>query len=114
MANNRRKYFRRTRRSRMRDLKHSKNGWIACVFGILAFIFAIVSIIRSFQHSGEAGFQVGSLGLFGLIFAAGALVIGILSMRERNVRPMPRKTGVILGAVFTVVLGGMYIYGIGV
>lgn len=114
MANNRRKYFRRTRRSRMRDLKHSRNGWIACTFGLIAVIFAVISVVQSFQKSGDAGYQVGSLGLFGLIFAAGALVIGILSMKEHNVRPMPRKTGVALGAVFTIVLGGMYIYGIGV
>lgn len=111
MANNRRKYFRRTRKSRMRELKQSPTGLLSLASALAAVIFFAVSVIRSYQASGEADFSVGSFGLIGLILALGAWILGALCLREKNVRPFPPKTGITLGVILTLALGGMYTYG---
>ena len=102
MASNRRKYFRRTRKTRMRDLKHSPTG-------ILSFCTAVV---QSFLASGEGGYKVGGLGLIGLILALGALLCGIFAVKEPKIRPLLPRLGIVFGAVLTVGLGGMYIFGL--
>ena len=104
MASNRRKYFRRTRKTRMRDLKHSPTG-------ILSFCTAM-AVVQSFLASGEGGYKVGGLGLIGLILALGALLCGIFAVKEPKIRPLLPRLGIVFGAVLTVGLGGMYIFGL--
>ncbi|MCC8152367.1 MAG: hypothetical protein LIO96_13240 [Lachnospiraceae bacterium] len=105
MANSRKEYFRRTRKTRMRNLNHSVTGWIG------AGLFC-VSVGLSFYYGGEAEFFVGTAGLIALVLAAGALVLGILAVREEKVRPVPPRISLVLGLIMTVVLGGLYTYGI--
>lgn len=111
MANNRRKYFRRTRKSRMRELKQSPTGLLSLASALAAVVFFAASVVKSYQMSGEADFRVGSFGLIGFILALGAWILGALCLREKNVRPLPPKTGIILGVILTLALGGMYVYG---
>ena len=111
MANSRRKYFRRTRKARMRDLKQSPTGLLSLSAGLAAALFFAASVVKSYQMSGKAGFYVGSLGLIGWILAAGALALGILCLKEKNVRPFPPRTGIVFGSILTIVLGGMYVFG---
>ncbi|MCD7982358.1 MAG: DUF6142 family protein [Clostridiales bacterium] len=112
MANRRREYFRKTRKTRMRDLKHSKTGWIGTLCALAAAALFLVSVIYSYFCEGEAGFSVGTAGLIGLVLAVGALILGIIGIREPKTRPVPPRTGIILGAVLTAVLGGLYTYGL--
>ncbi|MCD8150383.1 MAG: DUF6142 family protein [Clostridiales bacterium] len=111
MANSRKEYFRRTRKTRMRDLKHSVTGWIGAVAAICAAGLFCVSVGFSFYYGGEAEFFVGTAGLIALVLAAGALVLGILAVREEKVRPVPPRISLVLGVIMTVVLGGLYTYG---
>lgn len=111
MANTRRKHFRQTRKSRMRDLKHSPTGFLSLASALAALVLLCASVVKSYQMSGEGDFYVGSFGLLGLVLALGAWVFGALCMKEKNVRPFPRKTGIILGVILTFVYGGMYVYG---
>ncbi|MCC8082139.1 MAG: hypothetical protein LIO80_09065 [Lachnospiraceae bacterium] len=111
MANRRRTYFRKTRKTRLRNLKHSKTGWIGMLCACAAAALFLVSVIYSFLHAGDAGFQVGSAGLIGMVLAVGSLVLGIFAIREQKVRPVPPRISLILGAVMTAMLGGLYTYG---
>jgi len=111
MANRRREYFRKTRKTRIRDLKHSRTGWIGMLCAWTAAAVFIVSAVYSFFYAGDAGFQVGSTGLVGLVLAVGAFILGILAVREQKVRPVPPRISMILGAVLTAVFGGLYAYG---
>lgn len=111
MASSRRQYFRKTRKTRLRDLRHSKPGVIGMAASLAAAALFAVSVIWSFLDAGNARFQVGSLGLIGLVLAVGALVLGILGVREQKVRLAPPRTGIVLGAAMAVVLGGLYVYG---
>ena len=85
MASNRRKYFRRTRKTRMRDLKHSPTGILSFCTAMAALAVFLTAVVQSFLASGEGGYKVGGLGLIGLILALGALLCGIFcSKRAKN------------------------------
>ena len=112
MASNRRKYFRRTRKTRMRDLKHSPTGILSFFISMTALVVFCTAVSQSFQVSGEGGYKVGGLGLVGLILALGALICGIFAVKEPKIRPLPPRLGIVFGAVLTVGLGGLYIYGL--
>lgn len=79
MASNRRKYFRRTRKTRMRDLKYSPTGILSFFTAMAALAVFCTAVIQSFLASGEGGYKVGGLGLVGLILALGALICGFCS-----------------------------------
>ena len=112
MASNRRKYFRRTRKTRMRDLKHSPTGILSFFISMTALVVFCTAVSQSFRASGEGGYKVGGLGLVGLILALGALICGIFAVKEPKIRPLPPRLGIVFGAVLTVGLGGLYIYGL--
>ena len=112
MASNRRKYFRRTRKTRMRDLKHSPTGILSFFMAMAALVVFCTAVIQSFLASGEGGYKVGGLGLIGLILAIGALSCGVFAVKEPKIRPLPPRFGIAFGAVLTAGLGGMYIYGL--
>ena len=111
LSSNRRKYFRRNRKAIRRDQTQSVTGVLSGSFGLLALILFVVSVRMTFREGGSAGFLLGTVGLFGLVFAAGAFALGILAFREKNIRPIPPRTGVILGGILVVVYIGFYIYG---
>lgn len=112
MAKSRREYFRKTRKTRLRELKHSKTGWCGMAAALLAAALFVVSVVLSYTSAGDAGFPAGSVSLIGLVMAAGALVLGIMAVREPKIRPIPPRTAIILGGILTVVLAGLYISGI--
>ena len=62
MASNRRKYFRRTRKTRMRDLKYSPTGILSFFTAMAALAVFCTAVIQSFLASGEGGYKVGGLG----------------------------------------------------
>ena len=59
MASNRRKYFRRTRKTRMRDLKHSPTGILSFCTAMAALAVFLTAVVQSFLASGEGGYKVG-------------------------------------------------------
>ena len=103
MASNRRKYFRRTRKTRMRDLKHSPTGILSFCTAMAALAVFLTAVVQSFLASGEGGYKVGGLG---------ALLCGIFAVKEPKIRPLLPRLGIVFGAVLTVGLGGMYIFGL--
>ncbi|MCD8230622.1 MAG: DUF6142 family protein [Clostridiales bacterium] len=112
MASRRREYFRKTRKVRMRDLKHSVTGWLGMISALLSAGLFVVSVCFSYYYKGDADIYVGSVGLLALVLAAGAFVLGILAVREEKVRPVPPRMSLALGMVMTVLLVGLYAYGI--
>lgn len=112
MANSRREYFRRTRKVRMRDLKHSVTGWLGMISALLSAGLFVVSACFSYYYKGDADLYVGSGGLLALVFAAGAFILGILAVREEKVRPVPPRISLVLGIIMTILLVGLYVCGI--
>ncbi len=112
MAKSRREYYRRTRKVRMRELSHSRPGWIGLACGLVSGILFWIAVAMSFRRSGEAPFYVGSIGMFALILSAGGLALGILGTVEENIRPIPPRAAIVIGALMSVLLVILYIYGL--
>ncbi len=112
MSKSRREYFRRTRKVRMRDLSPSKSGWTGLICGLGSLLLFWISVILSFFSEGDASFYVGSISLIGLVLAIGAIVMGIMGTREEKVRPVTPRISIGAGVVMTVLLVGLYIYGL--
>ena len=89
MASSRREYFRRTRKTRMRDLKHSPTGILSFCTAMAALAVFLTAVVQSFLASGEGGYKVGGMGLIGLILALGALLCGIFAVKEPNQTAAP-------------------------
>ncbi len=111
MSKGRREYFRRTRKVRMRELNYSVTGWIGLIFDLASAALFLITVILSYRKEGEALFYVGSIGLFALILSAGGLALGIMGNMEENIRPIPPRIAIAVGAVMSALLAGLYIYG---
>lgn len=112
MASKRREHFRKTRKARLRGLKYSPTGITALACALAAAVFFAASVVQSYRMSGEGDYLVGACCLIGLVLAVGGWILGVFSMREADIRPFAPRIGFALGIVLTIVLGGMYIYGI--
>ncbi len=112
MAKSRREYYRRTRKVRMRELSHSKPGWIGLICGLASGILFWFAVAMSFGRSGEAPFYVGSVGMFALILSVGGLALGILGAVEENIRPIPPRIAIVIGAAMSILLVVLYIFGL--
>ncbi len=111
MAKSRREYFRRTRKVRMRDLHHSRSGWIGLACGLASALLFLVVVVLSYRRAGEALFYVGSIGLIALVLSLGGMVLGIIGIREEKARPIPPRIALVIGAGMSVLLAALYIYG---
>lgn len=111
MASNRREYYKNNKKRINRDLKNTLNGVLSACFGCAAAILFLVGIGRSFANEGAAGALLGTIGLFGLVFALGAAVLGFFAFKEKNIRPELPRLGTILGVILTIVYIVLYVMG---
>ena len=111
MASNRREYYRQNRKRIKRDLKNTLNGVLSACFGGVGALLFFVGSGRSFSQAGAAGVLLGGIGLIGLVFAVGAVVMGYFAFKEPNIRPALPRLGMILGGILTVVYVVLYIMG---
>lgn len=112
MASNRREYYKKNRKRIKRDLKNTLNGVLSACFGCAAAVLFFVGVGRSFAQEGVAGPLLGTIGLFGLVFAIGAAVLGFFAFKEKNIRPELPKLGTVLGVILTIVYVVLYVFGI--
>ena len=112
MANSRREYFRKNRKVLRREQKQTVSGIMSACFGIASVILFAGTVINAFRAEGDAGTYTGTAGLLGLVFAAGAVALAVAAFREKNIRMVLPRTGIISGGILTVVFGCLYIYGI--
>ncbi len=104
--------MRRTRKVRMREKKPSISGLIGLGCGLAAAVLFVIAAVFAYRRGGDAAFFVGTIGLFGLVLAVGGLVMGIMGLREEDVRPLPPRAATALGAGMTVLLAVLYFIGL--
>ncbi len=112
MTKGRREYFRRTRKVRMRELHYSTPGWIGLCCNLGAVILFLAAVTVSYRRAGDALFYVGTVGLFALVLSLGGMVLGIVGVREEDVRPMPPRIDIVIGVGMSALLAGLYFYGL--
>ncbi len=111
MSKSRRDYFRRTRKVRLRDLHHSKAGWMGLAAGLASFVMFWISVILSYANGGDAKYYVGALGLIGLVLAVGGLVMSVMGAKEEGARPITPRIGVAVCVVMMIMYAVLYICG---
>lgn len=79
-------------------------GSVACVAG---------AVYISFKKSGQAGVEVGSLGLLALMLAIIGTVIGLLSFKEDDKFYTLSWAGSLMGGIITVFMLAVIMMGLG-
>lgn len=83
--------------------RHSRQGITSTVLGGLSLLLFAVLTYVSWWNYGEGGIYLGSIGLFGVLFAVCGLVKGLWSFREKHMIYTFSKAGSILSSVALVV-----------
>lgn len=77
---------------------HSQKGMMSTIFGLLSLITLGTAVYLSYLHKGEGAQQYGTAAVFAVVFMTVGLILGILSMKEKERYLLFR----ILGVVFNV------------
>jgi hypothetical protein len=64
--------------------KHDLKGIMAVVLGAISLISLVIVLFKTYENAGEAAYSYGFTGLFALIFSVAGLVLGVLSLREKE------------------------------
>ena len=94
------------------EKKHSKRGITASVLGGVSFLIFCVLAYLSFYFRGQGGQYLGAIGLTAMIMSFAGLILGFLSLTEKNSISFFPKLGAILNGV--IFLGWVEIFLIGV
>lgn len=88
------------------EKKHSFNGIISTIMGLVGFCTLIGMIYASYYNRGHAGIYAGAFGITGMVFSLAGFIIGIRSFSERNIKYKYPKLGSFLcGIAFVLWLG---------
>jgi heme A synthase len=63
---------------------HSFRGFLALSLAAVSIIIGIVLIVISYQNNGSSNAYFGSGGLFALVIALSAFILGLLSLGEEE------------------------------
>lgn len=88
-------------------------GTISTVMGIASLGCLLYGVFVAFKKSGNAGLEVGSMGLLALMLAVIGTVIGLLSFKEDDKFYTLSKFGSMLCGIMTVFMIAVFIMGLG-
>lgn len=77
----------------------SDRGMMSTALGILSFVSLIAAVAISFSGRGETPLRLGSVGLLAVIISISGLVIGILSLMEKDKYPLFPWGGVVFNGL---------------
>ena len=66
------------------EKRHSKRGITASVLGGVSFLIFCVLAYLSFYFRGQGGQYLGAIGLTAMIMSFSGLILGFLSLTEKN------------------------------
>jgi hypothetical protein len=91
------------------DKSQTLGGTISTVMGVAALSCLLYGVFVAFKKSGEAGLEVGSLGLMALMLS----VIGLLSFKEYDKFYTLSKIGSMLCGIIAVFMMAVFVMGLG-
>lgn len=103
MASPRREHLKRERRERRRSRKLTVYDRLVPSFALASWVCLAVGILYSWSRHGAAPGGVGAVGWIGLLFAAGAILLGHLTKHARQVYLPYIRMGVWPGYVAVIV-----------
>ena len=88
-------------------------GTISAVMGLASWVCLSYGVFVAFKKSGNAGIEVGSMGLLALMLAVIGTVIGLLSFKEDDKFYTLSKIGSMLCGILAVFMIAVFIMGLG-
>ncbi len=85
---------------------------MATVLGVIAMISFVFMIIVSFHNRGEASARMGAVGFIAFLFSLIGLILGLISIRERDSFQLFPRVGLAIN--LAALVGWIYIIGAGV
>ena len=86
------------------DKSQTLGGIISLVMGLAATVIFMYGVYISFKAHGNAGLEVGSIGLLSLMFAVMGTFIGLISLKERDKFYTLSKVGSLLCGILAIFL----------
>lgn len=101
------------KKSFMFTSKHqSENGIISMTIGLISFISMISCILIAYAGRGEAGKNLGGVGMFAALGDILGIIAGALSLRERDVFKWIPRIGMWLNIVVLILWALLIILGL--
>ena len=95
------------------DKSQTLGGTISTVMGVAALSCLLYGVFVAFKKSGEAGLEVGSLGLMALMLSVIGTVIGLLSFKEYDKFYKIKKIGSMLCGIIAVFMMAVFVMRLG-
>lgn len=113
-SSSKRKRRRNSRKAKFSGRKVSKRGIISCITGFLSLVCLGVFVFIAYKLKGEAGVYYGSFGVLAFFFAVFSMILGILGLKEEDVYKLFPIIGTVLGILSTGIWIVIYLLGLGV
>ena len=94
------------------DKSQTLGGMISTVMGLAALVSFGYGIYIAFQAKGNAGLEVGSLGLLSFMLSVIGLVIGLVSFKEEDKLYTFSSEGALMGGIFAIFMVAVLMMGI--
>ena len=94
------------------DKSQTLGGMISTVMGLAALVSFGYGIYIAFQAKGNAGLEVGSLGLLSFMLSVIGLVIGLLSFKEEDKFYTFSRAGSLMCGIFSLFMVAVLMMGI--
>lgn len=104
-THNRRKY-------KFTDKSQSSGGIFSTVLAVMAIAVFVTAVWKSFQMNGEAGPEIGLMGMITLFLAGIGLAVGVKSFQEEEIFFLFSWIGTILSAIMLVGMCLVFVVGI--
>ena len=94
------------------DKSQTLGGMISTAMGLAALVSFGYGIYIAFQAKGNAGLEVGSLGLLSFMLSVIGLVIGLLSFKAEDKFYTFSRAGSLMSGIFAIVMVAVLMMGI--
>jgi len=92
--------------------KHSTQGMISSVLGVISIVSVILAIMLSYQERGQMNARLGLAVLFAFLFSIGGMVKGVQARMDKDTFPFFPILGLITNGL--VILATLFIIYAGV
>lgn len=66
------------------DKKHTKRGIMSTILACISIVSLILAIYRTYEAKGEAGLNMGVVGVVSFLFAVTGIVLGVMGKMEEE------------------------------
>lgn len=103
--------FGNRKRIRFSDKSHPKRGIVSVILGVLAIVILLALCIVSGTKKGNAGIEIGVMGLATMILSVIGFVLAIRSSKEEDIYHVTPAVGSILNGILILLFMVLFIRG---